>query len=132
MAENELLHVGEATPLGKVEIAPDVLEVIASNATSEIAGVSSMRGNFATDVAERLGKKAYSKGIKVELTEDAVLIDVFIVMEYGYSIPKVAEKIQLNIRQTIENMTGIHTKEVNVHIVGVQMEQKGETDHTEQ
>lgn len=130
MAENELLHVGESTPLGKVEIAPEVLEVIAGIATSEVAGVSSMRGNFATDVAERFGKKTHGKGIKVELAEDMVLIDVFIVIDYGYSIPKVAEKIQLNIRQTIENMTGIYTKEVNVHIVGVQMEQKSDTNQS--
>ena len=70
MAENQLLNVSESTPLGKVEIAPDVLEVIAGIATTEVSGVSSMRGNFATGVAERLGKKAHGKGIKVDLIEE--------------------------------------------------------------
>lgn len=126
MAENQLLSVSEATPLGKVEIAPDVLEVIAGIATTEVSGVSSMRGNFATGFAERLGKKTHGKGIKVELTNEAVSIDVYIVVEYGHVIPKVAEKIQVNIRQAIENMTAILIKEINVHVVGVQMEQQNE------
>ncbi|WP_208588318.1 Asp23/Gls24 family envelope stress response protein [Gracilibacillus suaedae] len=123
MAENQLLNVSESTPLGKVEIAPDVLEVIAGIATTEVSGVSSMRGNFATGVAERLGKKAHGKGIKVELIEDTVSVDVYIVVDYGHSVPTVAEKIQLNVRQAIENMTAIQIKEVNVHVVGVHMEQ---------
>ncbi|MGP4042316.1 Asp23/Gls24 family envelope stress response protein [Gracilibacillus sp. D59] len=123
MAENQLLNVSESTPLGKVEIAPDVLEVIAGIATTEVPGVSSMRGNFATGVAERLGKKAHGKGIKVELTDDAVSTDVYIVVDYGHSVPTVAEKIQLNVRHAIENMTAIQIKEINVHVVGVHMEQ---------
>ncbi|WP_058307486.1 Asp23/Gls24 family envelope stress response protein [Gracilibacillus massiliensis] len=126
MAENQLLNVGEYTPLGKVEIAPEVLEVIAGIATTEIPGVSSMRGNFATGVAERLGKKAHGKGIKVELSNDTVLIDVFIVVDYGHSVPNIAEKIQLNVRQAIENMTAIDIKEINVHVVGVHMEHSTE------
>ncbi|MDX8046027.1 Asp23/Gls24 family envelope stress response protein [Gracilibacillus sp. S3-1-1] len=128
MAENQLLNVSEATPLGKIEIAPDVLEVIAGIATTEVPGVSSMRGNFATGFAERLGKKTHGKGIKVELFNDAVSIDVYIVIEYGHSIPTVAEKIQSNIRQAIENMTAIMMKEINVHIVGVHMEQNEEKE----
>ncbi|SFL82994.1 Uncharacterized conserved protein YloU, alkaline shock protein (Asp23) family [Gracilibacillus orientalis] len=123
MVENQLLNVSESTPLGKVEIAPDVLEVIAGIATTEVLGVSSMRGNFASGVAERLGKKAHGKGIKVELKEDIVSIDVYIVVDYGHSVPTVAEKIQVNVRQGIENMTAIQIKEINVHVVGVQMEQ---------
>jgi|SRR5690625_4202082 len=128
MAENELLKVGDTTPLGKVEIAPEVLEVIAGIAATEVAGVSSMRGNFAAGVAEKLGKKSHSKGIKVELTDDGVQVDVFIVFDYGHSIPTIAHKIQQNIRQAIENMTAIYIKEINVHVVGVNTEQDGKID----
>ncbi|MFC4388568.1 Asp23/Gls24 family envelope stress response protein [Gracilibacillus marinus] len=120
MAE-DLLHVGEPSNLGRVEIAPDVLEVIAGLATTEVKGVSSMRGNFASGVVEKLGKKAHGKGIKVELTEQGVAIDVYTVIDYGYSIPRVAEEIQANVRQTIINMTAIQVKEINIHVVGVQM-----------
>ncbi|WP_163537741.1 Asp23/Gls24 family envelope stress response protein [Gracilibacillus sp. YIM 98692] len=126
MAENHLLRVSDPSHLGKVEISPDVLEVIAGIAATEIPGVSSMRGNIASGVVERLGKKAHGKGIKVELTEDSVLIDVFIVIDYGYSIPKIAEKIQHNIRHAITNMTAIDIKEINIHVVGVHLEQNVE------
>ncbi|UOQ47485.1 Asp23/Gls24 family envelope stress response protein [Gracilibacillus caseinilyticus] len=126
MSDNQLLNVGESTPLGKVEISPDVLEVIAGIATTEVPGVSSMRGNFATGVAERLGKKTHGKGIKVELKDEMVLIDVFIVVDYGHTIPTVAQQIQSNVRQAIKNMTAIQIKEINIHVVGVHMEQMNE------
>ena len=54
--------------LGKVEIAPEVIEVIAGIAASEVEGVAHMRGNFATGVVEKLGKKNHGKGVKVDLT----------------------------------------------------------------
>ncbi|MFC4404250.1 Asp23/Gls24 family envelope stress response protein [Gracilibacillus xinjiangensis] len=132
MTDANLLHVGEPSQLGKVEIAPDVLEVIAGIATTEVKGVSSMRGNFASGVAEKLGKKTHGKGIKVDLTDDGVIIDVYTVIDYGFSIPKVAENIQVNIRQTIENMTAITVKEINIHIVGVHMEQNPEIQDYEE
>ncbi len=126
MAENNLLDVGQSPQLGKVEISPDVLEVIAGFATLEVKGVSSMRGNFASGVAEKLGKKAHGKGIKVELRDRGVTVDVHTVIDYGFSIPKVAEQIQTSIRQAIENMTAISIQEINVHVVGVHMEQNPE------
>ncbi|ENH97432.1 hypothetical protein J416_05448 [Gracilibacillus halophilus YIM-C55.5] len=131
MAENHLLTVDEHPELGKVEIAPDVLEVIAGIATTEISGVSGMRGNFASGVAERFGKKAHGKGIKVELLDKGVMIDVYVVIDYGYSIPEIAGKIQANVRQAIENMTAIEIKEINVHVVGVHMETKHDSQQHE-
>ncbi|RCW65409.1 Asp23/Gls24 family envelope stress response protein [Saliterribacillus persicus] len=130
MSDLSLLNVGNDSSLGKVEIAPEVLEVIAGIATTEVSGVSSMRGNFATGVAERLGKKTHGKGIKVELVEDAVIIDVFIVVDYGSTIPTVAKKIQSNIRQAIINMTAISIKEINVHVVGMHLEPKIDTENS--
>ncbi|MDC3415484.1 Asp23/Gls24 family envelope stress response protein [Aquibacillus salsiterrae] len=126
MSENSLLNVSEDSGLGKVEIAPEVIEVIAGIATTEVSGVSYTRGNFATGVVERLGKKSHGKGIKVELTETGVIIDVFVVIDYGTTIPDVAQKIQSNIRQALKNMTALDVNEVNVHVVGVQMEQPKE------
>ncbi|SDK55829.1 Asp23/Gls24 family envelope stress response protein [Sediminibacillus albus] len=128
MNDNSLLNVSEGSDLGKVEIAPEVIEVIAGIATTEIKGVYAMRGNFASGVAERFGKKSHGKGIKVELTENGVLIDVFVVLDYGSSIPEVAQKIQTNIRQALRNMTALEIDEINIHIVGVQIEQKDETE----
>lgn len=110
--------------LGKVEIAPEVIEVIAGIAASEIEGVSSMRGNFAAGVVERLGKKNHGKGVKVELSEEGIVIDVYCVMIFGVSIPKVAQNIQDNIRQALLNMTALDINEVNIHVVGIQFDTK--------
>ncbi|WP_102027067.1 Asp23/Gls24 family envelope stress response protein [Salirhabdus sp. Marseille-P4669] len=128
MPENELLNVSEDTSLGKVEIAPEVIEVIAGIAASEISGVAQMRGSFATNVTERFGKKNHGKGVKVELSSDGIKIDVYVVLNYGLSIPTVAQAIQDNIRQALLNMTALKINEVNVHVVGVQMEQKEEAE----
>lgn len=124
MSENTILNVSEDAGLGNVEIAPVVIEVIAGIATIEIKGVSSTRGNFATGVAERFGKKTHGKGIKVELTDTGVVIDVFVVVDYGVTIPAVAQKIQRNIRQALMNMTALAIEEINVHVVGVQMDKE--------
>jgi uncharacterized alkaline shock family protein YloU len=123
MSEFNILEMEQGTnSLGKVEIAPEVIEVIAGIAASEVEGVSGMRGNFAAGVVERLGKKNHGKGVKVELTETGIKIDVYCLMKFGISIPAVAGKIQENIRQALLNMTALEAEEVNIHIVGVQFE----------
>lgn len=122
MSEQPIFEVGNNTSLGKVEIAPEVIEVIAGIAATEVEGLYAMRGNFASGVAERLGKKAHSKGVKVDLTEEGVTIDLYVILNFGVSIPQLAQKLQTNIRQTLATMTAIELQEVNVHVVGIHME----------
>ncbi|MBU5466359.1 Asp23/Gls24 family envelope stress response protein [Virgibacillus sp. MSJ-26] len=123
MSEHQsLVNVSENTDLGKVEIAPEVIEVITGIAASEVEGLSSMRGNFATGVVERFGGVSHSKGVKVELTEEGILIDLHVVLNFGVSIPEIAQKLQSNIRQSLKNMTGLEIAEINVHVVGIQMD----------
>jgi uncharacterized alkaline shock family protein YloU len=130
MSENHILEMNqEQAGLGKVEIAPEVIEVIAGIAASEVEGVAQMRGNFASGVVERLGKKNHGKGVKVELAEDGIKVDVYCVMKFGISIPTVAGKVQDNIRQALLNMTALEVNEVNIHVVGIQFEnQKHEVE----
>ena len=122
MSERNLLEMENNNSLGKVEIAPEVIEVIAGIAASEVEGVMQMRGNFAAGVVERLGKKNHGKGVKVDLSEEGIKVDVFCVMQFGISIPTVAQKVQDNIRQALLNMTALEITEVNIHVVGVQFE----------
>ena len=120
MSENNVLEMNQGNnSLGKVEIAPEVIEVIAGIAASEVDGVAQMRGNFASGVVERLGKKNHGKGVKVELSDSGITIDVFCAMKFGISIPNVAQKVQDNIRQALLNMTALEIDEVNIHVVGV-------------
>lgn len=130
MSEEHSLNVSDDTGLGTVEIAPEVIEVIAGISASEVDGVSSMRGTFATGVVERFGKKSHTKGVKVELTGQGILIDLYAILDFGVSIPQVAQQLQTNVRQTLKSMTALEISEINVHVVGVQMEPKSseETD----
>lgn len=122
MSKVSLLNISPDNQLGKVAIAPEVIEIIAGLAASEVAGIASMRGNFASDVVERFGKKSHSKGVKVEISETAIQIDMFIVVQHGMSIPQTAQQLQTNIRQSLQNMTALEVDEINVHVVGIQME----------
>lgn len=133
MSENSILEMDQGNNgLGKVEIAPEVIEVIAGIAASEVEGVAGMRGNFATGVVERLGKKNHGKGVKVELTETGITVDVYCLMKFGVSIPTVAGKIQDNIRQALLNMTALDTEEINIHVVGIQFENQKQDLEIEQ
>lgn len=109
----------EKTDMGNIQIAPEVIEVIAGLASIEVEGVAGMSGGFASGVAELLGRKNLSKGVKVEVGQKEAAIDVSIIIEYGHRIPTVASDIQRNVKQAIESMTGLDVVEVNVHIHGV-------------
>lgn len=122
MNEQPLLHVSDEAGLGTVEIAPEVIEVIAGIASAEVDGLFAMRGNFASGVAERFGKKAHNKGVKVELNEDGIKIDLYVILHFGVSIPEVAQNLQTNIRQTLKSMTALEIAEVNIHVVGMQID----------
>ena len=132
MQENHLINMSnDKDGLGKVEISPEVIEIIAGIAATEVEGVATMRGNFAAGVAERLGRKSnHGKGVKVELSEDGICVDAYVITNYGVSIPDVCRKIQENVFQTLQNMTAIKLNEVNVHVVGVQFEQKIDNDQS--
>lgn len=132
MNENHVLELDEdKSELGKVEISPEVIEVIAGIAASEVNGVASLRGNFASDVAEKLGRKNHGKGVKVELGEDAITVDVSVVIKYGVSVPEVARLIQENVKKALQTMTAIRLEAVNVHVVGVQFDSSETNEENE-
>lgn len=115
--------------LGKIEISPEVLEVISGIAASEVDGVATMRGNFASDVAQRLGRKQqHGKGVKVEIKEDSIKVEMYVIINYGAAIVEVCKKIQENVHQTIKTMTAIELDEINVHVVGVHLDAVGKSE----
>jgi uncharacterized alkaline shock family protein YloU len=106
----------EKTELGNIQIAPEVIEVIAGLAAVEVDGVAGMSGGFASGVVELLGRKNLAKGVKVQVGQKEAAVDVSIIVEYGYKIPEVAGRIQDNVKRAIESMTGLDVVEVNVNI----------------
>ena len=110
----------EETVSEGIQIADDVVSVIAGKAVSEVNGVAGMAGGFAGGISEVLsGKKNLSKGIKVDVTEKQVKVDVNIIVEYGVRIPDVAFEIQNRVKKAVEAMTGLKVLSVNVHVQGI-------------
>ena len=107
--------------LGEVKIADEVVAIIAGLAATEVDGVGSMAGNITNELVSRLGMKNLSKGIRVEVAEASVKVDVALNISYGYSIPEVSAKVQDRVKNTIENMTGLCVSVVNVRIASVDM-----------
>ena len=105
--------------VGEVQIADEVVAIIAGLAATEVEGVASMAGNITNELVGKLGMKNLSKGVKVEITSDSVIVDMALNMEYGYNIPKTSEQVQDRVKTAIENMTGLKVAEVNVRIAGV-------------
>ena len=105
--------------LGTIRIADEVVSIIAGLAATEIDGIAGMSGGVVGGIAEMLGRKNFSKGVKVEVGEREAAIDLYIIVKYGVRIPDVALAAQENIKQAIENMTGLSVVEVNVHVQGV-------------
>jgi len=82
-----------------------------------------MAGNITNELVGKLGMKNLSKGVKVDVTEEHVSVDLSLNIRYGYSIPSVSEQGQEKVSTAIENMTGLTVLDVNVKIAGVNMDE---------
>jgi Uncharacterized protein conserved in bacteria len=109
--------------LGKIEISPEVIEIIAGLAAMEVAGIATMHGSFASGMVDKLSGRKYSKGVKVDLTDDGIIIDVHLTVNFGVSVPDVAENVQENIARALKKMTALDVEKINIHVVGIQFEQ---------
>ena len=124
MAEQETRNthkVYENDTIGEVRIADEVVAIIAGLAATEVDGVDSMAGNITNELVGKLGMKILSKGVKVDVTEEHVSVDLSLNIKYGYNIPEVSERAQERVKSAIENMTGLTVLDVNVKIAGVNM-----------
>jgi uncharacterized alkaline shock family protein YloU len=110
--------------IGTIKITDEVVAIIAGIAATEIPGVAGMSGGIVGGIAEMLGRKNLSKGVKVEVGEREAAIDLYIIVEYGCRIPEVAWNIQEKVKKSVETMTGLNVIEVNIHIQGVNLEKE--------
>ncbi len=109
----------EAGMLGDIQIADDVIAIIAGLAATEVDGVAKMYGNITNELIGKLGMKNLSKGVKVLVTPDEVKVDLSLELKYGYSVLEVSKKVQEKVKQALETMTGLDVKSVRVRIAGV-------------
>ena len=108
--------------LGEVQIADEVVAIIAGLAAMEVEGVASMAGNATRELICKLGMKSLSKGVKVDVLDGIVTVTLALNMSYGYSIKDITAKVQEKVKAAIENMTGLEVADVNIHIASVDME----------
>ncbi len=104
---------------GQIQIADDVVAMIASLAATEVDGVSALSGNITNELMSKVGVKKLTKGVKVDILEGNVTIDLAVTMAYGYNIPTTCAKVQDKVKAAIENMTGLSCSDVNIRIVGI-------------
>ncbi|SMC85530.1 Asp23/Gls24 family envelope stress response protein [Papillibacter cinnamivorans] len=118
MADNKE-YISQPVEMGSINISEDVVATIAAAAAAEVEGVSGLAANIGSDLAELLGKKNLSRGIKLQITENTVSIDVHVLVKYGQIIPTIAKSIQDAVMSSVEAMTGLTVSGVNVHVGGV-------------
>ena len=109
-------YITRPDEMGNIHIAEEVLAVIAAAAAREVDGVSSLAGGPSGEVA---GSKKLSRGISIQVAEEALTIRVAILVKYGYVISDVGQAVQDSIISAVENTTGLKVESVNVHVAGV-------------
>ncbi|MGN1147646.1 MAG: Asp23/Gls24 family envelope stress response protein [Lachnospiraceae bacterium] len=122
MEDRNTLVLQDDESIGTVQIADDVVAMIASFAAREVEGVSAMAGNVTGELMSKVGVKNMNKGVKVDIFGKNVKADLAVTVEYGYNIPAICQKVQSKVKAAIENMTGLTVTDVNIRIAGVNMQ----------
>lgn len=107
--------------VGVVQIADDVVAMIASLAATEVNGVNSMTGNITNELMAKVGVKKLTRGVRVTVEDGNVTVDLAVTMDYGYNIPATCQQVQNKVKSAVENMTGLNCTNVNIKIAGVSM-----------
>ena len=122
MAENKG-YMTLSDEQGSIHISEEVIAAIAVGAVREVEGVSGMMGNLGTSVADlvtnKKGAQKNAKGVKIEMTENGQILDLYLTVAYGHAIPEVAENAQKAVASAVSAMTGCTVETVNIHVGGV-------------
>lgn len=124
MEKNTNNSVYQIDEIGNVQIADEVVAIIAALAATEVEGVSKMSGNTTNEIVSKLGMKNLSKGVKIEIEEENVSVNLNLILSYGVSIPKISSEVQERVKNALETMTGLSVKEVNIRIAGIQVDEE--------
>lgn len=112
-------YISYPDEMGTINIADEVLAVVAASAAMEVEGVSSLAANLSTDIAELMGKKVYSKGVRLTVADGEVAVDISILIQYGYAIPEVAKKVQEAVMTAVSSTSGMAVSQVNIQVAGI-------------
>ena len=119
MAENKEYYTQEMEN-GSIQISEDVVASVTGMAVLEVEGVCGLSSSIGTDIAEILGMKTLSKGVRLSTTETGALrIDCDVVSKFGQNIFELAKNVQENVKSSVESVTGLRVAEVNVTVCGI-------------
>lgn len=107
---------------GSINISEEVISTMVRTAITEIDGVAGISNTAGAELAELIGIKTVSKGIKVQIIDDTIKVDAIILVRYGCNIVNVAKEVQNSVTEAVQAITGIDKAEVNVHVSGVAFE----------
>ena len=125
MAENKEYYTQEMEN-GSIQISEDVVASVTGMAVLEVEGVCGLSSSIGTDIAEMLGMKTLSKGVRLSTTETGALrIDCDVVSKFGQNIFELAKNVQENVKSSVESVTGLRVAEVNVTVCGIALPKKG-------
>ena len=111
---------------GEIVIAPRVLEKIIAIATAKVDGVHSLENK---SVSDSLSKRALGRGVYLRTQEDGqISVDIYLYLEYGGAVPKVAVAIQKAVKTAVYNMADVTLDDVNIHVVGIVTEKAAKPD----
>ena len=120
--EKTTTKLGGDPSKGEILIADDVVAMIAALAAGETDGVSNVGNTYTSEIMSRVGVHDKTKGVKVDIKENIVKISLSITIMNGYSIPDISQQVQKKIKTSVENMTGMTVKSVNVRVIDVEVE----------
>ncbi|NOJ71091.1 Asp23/Gls24 family envelope stress response protein [Paenibacillus alvei] len=101
---------------GNIQISDDVVATIAGLAALETPGIAAMSGGLSDDWVKMLSGKNVQKGVSVKVGEVEASIDLRVIVVYGMKIHEVCHQLQVNIRDAVQNMTGLSVVEINVNV----------------
>ncbi len=108
--------------LGRIEISPHAIATIAGEATLRSYGVVGMASkNLIGGIADLLQPDRWGRGVDVQVRDGQVVVDLYVVIQYGTRISEVAHGVMHGVRYALEQALGIPVAEVNVHVQGLRM-----------
>lgn len=122
MKNKEGYVLNDETGIGDIKVSANVVMTIAAVAALEVAGVNSLQGTAADEIVTMLKIKNLAQGVRIEIENNQARVALAIILEYGYSIPKISSQVQEKVKSAIETMTGLEVVSVNVRIGGVNID----------
>lgn len=119
MNDNNILYQSNKSNYGEIKIADDVISSIAAIAAKDVDGVKDTVGSNTNEIMSKFIKKNTGKGVRCQISDNKVIVDISLIIKYGYSIKDTSNKVQEKIKNAIENMTDFTVTDVNINIASI-------------